>query len=400
MLHSWKSRSIVGGVLALGFGTLLMLPGTVSASAAVTVPQLPSIPHTPLYDVGVPNSLTSSQVAAAAIAPATVKLPHFTTTVKDGTQTFTYSIVGKNPGVASATPATSVNTFLVPLVIKFANGDTWDPTVADSCDLGHSVLSRVQQSPIFVNRAWKFGATSIGTAQVTSAFERAEFWKFAKPTGINPTYGVQLARTTLPKVVVNVPAADSAAFTGVPCGNTLLGAVNLSWLDNYLQKTVIPSLTAKGVNASNLPFFLTHNVVEYEGTTSNCCVLGYHSAYAPSAGVAQTYGISMYDNSSEFTGSSDISALSHEVGEWMNDPFVNNPTKPWGHIGQVSGCQSNLEVGDPLSGTTFPVKVGTFTYHPQELAFFSWFYHQTPSIGVNGWYSDQGTFRSPAAACS
>jgi hypothetical protein len=27
-----------------------------------------------------------------------------------------------------------------------------------------------------------------------------------------------------------------------------------------------------------------------------------------------------------------------------------------------------------------------FKYHPQELAFFSWFYRQHPSLGVNGWY--------------
>jgi hypothetical protein len=87
------------------------------------------------------------------------------------------------------------------------------------------------------------------------------------------------------------------------------------------------------------------------------------------------------------------------VGEWQNDPNTVNPTPAWGHIGQVSGCQSNFEVGDPLSGTTFTDTVGGFTYHPQELAFFSWFYHQTPSLGVNGWYSDQGTFRTFAAAC-
>jgi hypothetical protein len=57
-------------------------------------------------------------------------------------------------------------------------------------------------------------------------------------------------------------------------------------------------------------------------------------------------------------------------------------------------------VGDPLSGTTFTDRVGGFTYHPQELAFFSWFYHQKPSLGVNGWYSDQGTFTAPAKACA
>ena len=139
-------------------------------------------------------------------------------------------------------------------------------------------------------------------------------------------------------------------------------------------------------------------MVEYIGTTSNCCVLGYHNAYTASSG-RQTYALAMYDNSRAFTGSSDISALSHEVAEWQNDPYTNNPTPSWGNIGQVSGCQKNLEVGDPLSGTTFTVTSGGFTYHPQELAFFSWFYHQSPSIGVNGWYSDQGTFKTFAAAC-
>ena len=107
----------------------------------------------------------------------------------------------------------------------------------------------------------------------------------------------------------------------------------------------------------------------------------------------------MYDNSGDFTGSQDVSVLSHEVGEWMDDPLVNNPTNPWGHIGQVSGCQANLEVGDPLSGNAQVVTTGSHGYHVQELAFTSWFYHQSPSTGVNGWYSDYGTFASSAAAC-
>ena len=31
----------------------------------------------------------------------------------------------------------------------------------------------------------------------------------------------------------------------------------------------------------------------------------------------------------------------------MNDPYTNNPTRAWGHIGQVTHCQNNLEVGRP-----------------------------------------------------
>ena len=69
-----------------------------------------------------------------------------------------------------------------------------------------------------------------------------------------------------------------------------------------------------------------------------------------------------------------------------------------GHLGQVPGCQGNLEVGDPLSGTTFPVTISGTTYHLQELAFFGWFYDD--NIGINGWYSTRGTFLSGAGLCS
>jgi hypothetical protein len=42
----------------------------------------------------------------------------------------------------------------------------------------------------------------------------------------------------------------------------------------------------------------------------------------------------------------------------------------------VAVCQNNLEVGDPLSGTNFSPIGGRngFTYHLQELWFFSWLY--------------------------
>ena len=74
-----------------------------------------------------------------------------------------------------------------------------------------------------------------------------------------------------------------------------------------------------------------------------------------------------------------------------------NPTPAWGHIGQVNFCQDNLEVADPLTGTNISPIVGKngFTYHLQELAFFSWFY-SSPSIGLHGWFSNNGTFMTDA----
>jgi hypothetical protein len=39
-------------------------------------------------------------------------------------------------------------------------------------------------------------------------------------------------------------------------------------------------------------------------------------------------------------------------------------------------------------------------YHPQEMAFASWFYGLRPSGGVNGWYSMNGAFTDPALPCT
>ena len=143
------------------------------------------------------------------------------------------------------------------------------------------------------------------------------------------------------------------------------------------------------------PIFITGDIYLTEGI---CCIGGYHSSNGSQPG-GQTYAYSTYvDSPGAF--SQDVGALSHEIGEWMDDPIGSNPTPLWGHTGQVSGCQSNLEVGDPLSGTEFPALLAAngFTYHMQELAFFSWFYRQSPTLGVNNWFSDNGTFTSDAGA--
>jgi hypothetical protein len=385
---------MIGGASALGIGVLLALPAALPAAASAGPHVKTFRPGHALYDVGVHARITAAQARASALAGTTV--PEYTASVKVGTKNFTYTIVGKNPAIKVTNASTTVNAEIVPLIMKFA-GHTWDPTKVDSCDTGASALSRTQKSPVIVPQAWKFGSTSIGTGQYIDAFQRAEFWKFAKPGGINPTFGVTLSAKTLTAVTINVPLAQ-AATAAIGCGNGLLGAANINWLDPFLQNTVIPSLKSQGVLTTTFPIFLLHNFVEYIGTVGQCCVLGYHNTFNTSAG-AQTYGLAMYDNSGAFTGSSDISALSHEVGEWQNDPDTINPTPSWGNIGQVSGCQANLEVGDPLSGTTFADTLNGFTYHPQELAFFSWFYHQSPSLGVNGWFSNKGTFRTFAAPC-
>jgi hypothetical protein len=338
---------------------------------------------------------TSAQTASlTAQAAASASIPMFTASVRDGTSTFRYSMVGKNPFVAQTQPSTTVSTTLIPVVIKFSNGDTWNPSVIDSCD-SQSALTRTRNSPIFVAQPWKFGPTSVGTGQYIDVFQRGEFYRQTNPKGINPGYHVKLALKAHAPLVLHVPTAYAAESTTV-CGNHKLGAVEINYLDGQIQHYITDTLGSAAT--TTFPLFLLGNVVEYEGTTANCCVLGYHNAMA-NASHLQTYGVSMYDNTGDFRGIADTSILAHEVGEWMNDPIGNNPTKPWGNIGQVAGCQFNLEVGDPLTGAGITDTLNGKEYHLQELAFFGWFYHSLPSLGANGWFSSNGTFKASAAPC-
>lgn len=338
---------------------------------------------------------TAAENSARDAAARKASLPLFTSTIKDGASTFSYTIVGKNPFVTQAKPSSTITTVLVPLRIQLTGGATFDPSVSNNCDTA-TALSRTQNSPVFVAQKWKAGTAPLGKAQYVDAVQREQFYNFTKAGAINPGYHVKLKLTTTPTVTVNVPLADWASGTTV-CGNGVLGAIEIGWFDNYVQHTLIPSIP----NASTVfPLFLVENVIWYQGSPGNCCILGYHNAFATGGGKFQSYGVSIYDNTGDFSGSGDVSALTHEVSEWMNDPNVNNATKPWGHIGQVSGCQANFETGDPLSGTTINDTLNGKTYHLQELAFFSWFYHQKPSIGANGWYSSGGTFKKAAKPCS
>ena len=368
-----------------------LLVGAASASAGTSLPRISG--------GRVILDFQPHHTRAQALTTGSTSVRRFSRNVTDGGSTFHVTMVGKNPFVAQTAPSTTVKTFLVPVKIILPNNDTFDPTVTTPCDSTASALTRTVQSPIVVSRAYSVGGTALGTGQYTDIFRRAEFFKQTSPTGINPGYHVKLNTATLPVLTVHVPSSAAAEFTTTTACGEKTGAMDINFWDNLVTGTLLPSLRAQGVTETTLPIFELRGVVMFDGTPSSCCIFGYHSVIGTAAG-NQTYATAEYESSNRFAGVRDVSVLSHEVAEWQDDPFGNNPTKPWGHIGQVSGCQNNLEVGDPLSGTNVPTATSGHTYHPQELAFFSWFYHSHPSLGVNGLFSNNGTFKTAAAACS
>lgn len=368
-----------------------LLVGAASASAGTSLPRISG--------GRVILDFQPHHTRAQALTTGSTSVRRFSRNVTDGGSTFHVTMVGKNPFVAQTAPSTTVKTFIVPVKIILPNGDTFDPTVTTSCDSQASALTRTVQSPVVVSRAYSLGGTALGTGQYTDIFRRAEFFKQTSPTGINPGYHVKLNTATLAELTVHVPSSAAAEFTTTTACGEKTGAMDINFWDSLVTGTLLPSLRAQGVTETTLPIFELRGVVMFDGSPSSCCIFGYHSVISTAAG-RQTYATAEYESSGRFAGAKDVSVLSHEVAEWLDDPFGTNPTKPWGHIGQVSGCQNNLEVGDPLSGTNVPTVTSGHTYHPQELAFFSWFYHSHPSLGVNGLFSNNGTFTTAAAACS
>lgn len=342
------------------------------------------------------NATLAQQASAAG---ATV--PLWSDKIVSGGKTYKYQMVGENPFVKESTPSVTIGAPIIPVVFNFAsgnNGGVFNPDVAE-CGEGRSDIKLVQGSPIFTDLSYTDGATSLGTGEYVDIFQRANFWKYVGGSAkLNPNYGVNLAGTVEPVYTVKV-GTGVGVVEGSGCD--ALGLVNFADWDSFLQKTVIPAL-AKEVGPTKIPVFIFRNIALFTNTTSNCCTLGYHSGFTNASGTPQFYTVTDIDDSGHFSGVEDVSDLAHEVGEWMNDPSGKNPTPAWGHVGQdPDSCQANLEVGDPLTGHNLTVTAANgITYHPQELTFFSWFYRQKPSIGVNGFYSLADTFTAPSAPCS
>jgi len=335
-------------------------------------------------------------VKAAIESGSSGMIPLWSFTVsstRDG-NTYSGTMVGQSAFTAQNTQ-TTIPTQIIPVIFTMPDGGVFDPTAPDPCAGNRSTVSLTLGSPVVSSAHFSLNGVNVGNTQYIDAFQRANFWSEVAQTNYHTLLGV----TTLPAVKVQVPQSRGATFDDKAlfgaCGFT--GVIDINWWDPFVTGTLIPALSSQGVNPTTFPVFLFDNVVMSLGSPSlfkKCCILGYHGAFGLPV---QTYSPLDFDTSGIFGSTLDTSIMAHEVGEWMDDPLGNNPTPAWGHIGQVGGCQNNLEVGDPLTGRNLPpVRMPNgFTYHLQELAFFSWFYG-APSIGAGGLFSDNGTFTKDA----
>ncbi|HKC00911.1 MAG TPA: hypothetical protein VKD23_19165 [Terriglobales bacterium] len=296
----------------------------------------------------------------APLAPATT-LTQWNGTFKDlHGLTVKYTMVGTNPATTNISSTTPVYIIPIKMVYGATNGNrTFDPK-NHVLSNGRTVVNNILASPIF-RRGLNFtqGGTNLGTTQYVDAFQRGNFWKYVHT---HTAYHVLLATPiVLAEQTINVSASQGAVYTN-PFGTGVIGTYDINAFDAKLQ-TYMKNFTQ--INPGVLPLFVTYDV--FLTSFGGCCIGGYHNANGLQPG-GQTYSHASYvDSHGSFA--QDVSALSHEIGEWVDDPFVDNAVN----------CNDNsiLEVGDPLENNAnygaFPYTFNGFTYNLQSLVFIGYF---------------------------
>ena len=362
------------------------------------------------------NALTTTVGGAAPLASENT-ITHFSgsTFNPDNGVTYGWNMAGVDP--ASNSSAT-IQVDVYPIVVNVA-GMTFD---------GNNILAGTLASPQFATNS--YGKTPAATAagsfpnrpalvrgpggtlsqgdarnqlQLEDATMRAQF----NATGASG-YHLRLQPVVQPTITIDVPTGSGVvARSG---RGVLFPLVSYSWWGSRIQNLM------QSADPTHLPLYLTDSVLLQAGTS--CCVIGFHGAgevVGRGTGSVngnadqhvQTFawaswirpGIYARANGGTDWAVQDIHALSHEIAEWGDDPFVNNKVEPWlTPTAPQYGCTGVLETGDPVVGIGFAMGKNTYDqtpnpiadangntisydgyFHPEDEAFLPWFMRTSPN---------------------
>ena len=354
------------------------------------------------------QALTTS-MGGARVLPTADTIPHFfgTSLNPNNGVTYGWNMAGVDP---SSNSSSTVQVDVYPVIVNI-DGLTFN---------GNNILAGTLASPQFATN--DYGSTPAATAagnfpnppafvrgpggllsqndagnqlQVEDATMRAQFNK----TGTSG-YHLLLHPTVMPTITINVP---NGAGVLLQSGRGVVFAdINITWWGGQIQNL------DQSADPHHLPLYLTDNVLLHIGSNVfNCCVIGFHGAgEAVGHGTGsvngngnqhvQTFawaswvqpGIYARPNGGTDWALQDIHALSHEIAEWADDPFVNNTVQPWlTPTAPQYGCTKVMETGDPVVGIGFAIGHNTTDqtvnpngttsfdgyYHPEDEVFLPWF---------------------------
>jgi len=317
-----------------------------------------------------------------------------------------YSMVGNPPELGGTTV---FNAPIVPVSLDLRNADG-TPRFVNGQRLFYDVTPFIQptvNSPVF--QSSNYTSSDVPT-QYTDAVQRAEFvdkmkpdWHTVLKPSVKATRTMVLIRGTY-RFALN--ADGSCCLFVLVDANTFVNELFPSTFP-FDNSTAIGSAENAGdMTTKDISTFLFPNTYLYtQHDPTHCCILGFHSLDLepgiPSNGnLLRLYVVnySSWISPGIFRGGfQDVTALSHEMSEIFNDPFVgadgiHNVTPFW--LSPNGNCQDDLEVGDVIEGLpngVFPITMNGRTYHPQNEALLQWFEFESPSSALDGAYSYPNT---------
>src|SRR5256885_8088907 len=289
------------------------------------------------------NRMTPSAIAAAKRQHGR-SVPFWSGSLTSGGTVFPYMMAGGDPRRGGTT---AIETSIVPLSFVFdccLDGEG-KPLVVDVTPSIPEVLG----SPNFQRASY-----STGDTQFADAVQRAEFFSVHK----RDWHTLLRRPRIMAPVQIEVPAdLDDAGnpVMGFPAqlpDGTIVPVINIDFFVSHLNTIV----QLAPLSVDELPMLLVQNALFYDGVDDpfgNCCILGFHTAFDVGTEHGKTFVQTLVMASIFGPGVGptifgpgtfdDITGLSHEISEFVDDPFVNNATSPWQFPDGSGRCQADLE---------------------------------------------------------
>jgi hypothetical protein len=363
---------------------LALLPATVLAQSAQ-----PDASSTPINAEGgflenqgaQPRFQSAGKLSSNALGALRLQriasIPHFSGSFASGGKTISYTLVGAKPQSGGTT---KIPTQLIAVSMLFEEyvDEHGDPIVLDPGPM----MSRITNSPNFHASSYQTGFT-----QFADAVQRAQFYRIMAQdwhTLLDPPQ-------ILHPVTIDVEPGMAKVYRN-PSNGTVFAVVDTGFFISQLNTVV----QLEGLHSDALALIVTANVfLAPKADVKQCCVLGFHTAFesGPTSRAQQVQTLvwaSWIDSGLLGSNVADVTPLSHEISEWMNNPFSTNIVPSWQALGTGGGCQSNLETADPvatLPNVGYSVTIGGFTYHPQTQVLLPWFTRQGTQDSIDGAFS-------------
>jgi hypothetical protein len=404
-------------ILGLTTGAILTLPLLALPASAAT-----SSAPMPISDSDL--QAMSTTVGGAKPQPSTSTVTHFFSTAFNplDSTTFGFNMVGQDPALQQST---TITVDITPLNVNtggltFNGSDVLSPTLSSPVFTNNDYASTPFVSDPTVTKGFRANSGSLSPGNASNQLEDATMRSQFNKQGTG--YHLILNPVVHPAITIDVPQEQGTLIQ--TARGVVAGDIAVKWWASRIQNL---NNSLGYADPTHLQLYLTDNVMLFVGTNPlNCCIIGFHGAsevvghgsgstHGNGNQPIQTFAWASYVTPGFFNPRTawtlqDIDALSHEIAEWADDPFINSFVQPWTSPAIAPRCSNILETGDPVVGVGFAKEVNTFRqgptpngtqvadgfYHPEDEALLPWFMRLNPSpaqlaqSGTNGRYTFMG----------